>query len=316
MLYEKSWAELPPQSLIADGTSDGQLQIADAFKLRVGQVLFLKSNTQLAALKVKVKRVTGPTTFFVGRLDYDIDDRVDVSAYTVADAAFVFNTDRNQLKRPVIGPEEWSRAVYDEEPVVALRTVMVDRGGRYIGSDPSSPFYVQLTDGSVNIGTVHAQLEMFLSHKDNDPDAGDVHSSLRIGDGVDELQINPDGSLNVNITPSNTSARIESTYNEISSLAASLPTLLVSYTAPVGKLSFLQKVFVSGDNIATYKVKLNGTVIETVRTYFGGALNATADFSDASRGKLLSVGDVVTVEVEHQRPFNADFNGRIQTIEV
>lgn len=312
-MFEKRWAELPPQSLIADGTAGGQLQIADAFKLRVKQILFLKSSTQVNALKVQVKRVIAPTVFFVGRLDEDIDDRVDVSAFLVADGAFVFNVDPNQ-PRPKIGPEEWSRAVYEEEPVVALRTVMVDRGGRFIGSTADAPFYVQLSDGSINIGTVHAQLEMFLSHKDNDPDAGDVHSSLRIGDGVDELQINPDGSINVNLTlPASVN---RSTYNEIAALVAFTPTLLVSYTAPVGKTTYLHRVFVSGDNVATYKVKVNGTVIETIRTYFGGDLNSQADFVEAAKGKPIAVGDVVTVEVEHQRPFVADFNGRIQVLEV
>lgn len=312
-MFEKRWAELPPQSLIANGTADGQLQILDAYKLRVKQIIFLKSNTQLAALKVQVKRVIAPTIFFVGRLEEDIDDRVDVSAYTVADAAFIFNTDPNQ-PRPKIGPEDWSRAIYEEEPVVALRTVMVDRGGRFIGSSADAPFYVQLSDGSVNIGTVHAQLEMFLSHKDNDPDAGDVHSSLRIGDGVDELEINPDGSINVNLTLP--ASIVRSTYNEIAALAASTPTLLVSYTAPVGKITYLHRIFVSGDNIAVYKVKLNGTVIETLRTYFGGALNSDADFVEAAKGKTLAVGDVISVEVEHMRPFVAGFNGRIQVIEV
>lgn len=314
-MFEKRWAELPPQSLIANGTVDGELQILDAFKLRVKQILFLKSSTQTSALRVQVKRVISPTVFYVGRVDGDIDDRVDVSAFTVADAAFVFNADPNQ-PRPKIGQEDYWRAVYEEEPAVALRSVLVDRGGRFIGSDPDAPFYVRLSDGSVNIGTVNAEIEVQLSHRDNDPDSGDVHDSVRVGDGVDELAINPDGSLNVNITPSNTTARIESTYGEVSSVPTATPTVLVSYTAPVGKVSFLQKVFVSGENIARYKVKLNGTVIDTKRTYFGASLNEWFDFSDASRGRLLVVGDVVTVEVEHERPMVADFNARVQSIEV
>lgn len=313
MAFEKKWAPLPLTAFTSDGTDFGQIQVADAFKLKVKQIVYLKSNTQ-TTLKVQVKRVIDPVTFLVGRPGYSIDDRLDVSAFLVADSATVSNSE--YLDRPTIGPEEYGRAVYEEEPTVALRTVMVDRGGRFIGSDPNSPFYVQLTDGSVNIGTVNAQLEMFLSHKDNDPDAGDVHSSIRIGDGVDEMAVNPDGSINVNLTPSNTSALIQSAYNEVSSVPMATPTLLVSYTAPVGKLAFLSKIFVSGDNIAKYQVKLNGTVIESMRTYFGGPLNAMADFSDSARGKLLTVGDLVQVYVIHQRPDVGDFNGRIQTIEV
>lgn len=315
MAFEKRLAELQPRNITADGTADGQLQIDDAFLLKVKQIIYLRSNT-LPSLKLEVKRVVDPVTFYVGPVGGSIDARTDVSTYLMADQARVFNTDRKDLGRPSIDTDDFLRAVYDEEPVVAIRTVLVDRGGRYVGSDPDAPFYVQLTDGSVNIGTVHAQLEMFLSHRDNDPDAGDVHSSLRVGDGVEELQINPDGSINVSPTPISPSVRIESAYNEITAVPTSTPTLLVSYTAPMGKVSFLQKIFVSGENVATYKIKLNGTAIETIRTYFGGPLNASADFSDSIRGRLLVVGDVVTVFVEHQRPFVADFNGRIQSIEV
>lgn len=316
MAFEKRLAELQPRNITADGTSDGQLLIDDAFLLKVKQVVYLRSNT-LPPIKLEVKRVTDPVTLFVGPVGGSIDARTDVSAYLMGDQARIFSTDRKDLGRPSIDTDDFLRAVYDEEPTMALRTVLVDRGGRYIGSDPDSPFYVQLTDGSVNIGTVNAQLETFLSHKDNDPHAGDVHSSMRVGDGVDELQINPDGSINVNITPSDSSAKLQFTYTEISSVPAATPSALVSYTAPIGKTSFLQKIFVSGDNTATYKAKLNGVTVETTRTYFGGPLNSLMDFSDSStRGLTLVSGDVVTVEVEHQRPFIGAFNGRIQAVEV
>lgn len=314
MAFEKKWAVVPVQLLLSDGTSDGQLQIADAFSLKVKQIILLKSNTQ-PTLQLQVKRVTDPTTLSVGTPGTNIDQRVDVSAYLVSDGASISNFDPHQV-RSRIGPEEFNRAVYDEEPTVAVRSILVDRGGRYIGSDADSPFYVRLTDGSINIGTVNAELEVQLSHKDNYPHPGDVNDSVRIGDGVDEMAVNPDGSINVNLVPSNTAVDVHETYNEISAVPTSTPTLLVNYTAPSGKLCFLSKIYFSGDNIAKYVVKLNGSNIDTVRTYFGGDLNGISDFSDASRGKLLSVGDLVEVYVEHQRPDVGDFNGRIQTIEV
>lgn len=55
---------------------------------------------------------------------------------------------------------------------------------------PSNPLHVQLSDGSVNIGTVNAELEVQLSRKDNDPDAGDVHDAVRIGNQDVELGFN------------------------------------------------------------------------------------------------------------------------------
>lgn len=312
MFLEKKWIAISAQALVLSGTSDGVLSVNDAGLFKVKQTVILKA-TALDPLILEVKRVTGPQTLEVGRKGQPLEDRIDVSAYTLAAGSFLI---ANEQPRPNISDVDVIRGVFAEEPVVALRTTLVDRLGRYVGQDPDFPFHVQLSDGSVNIGTVHAQLEMFLSHRDNDPDAGDVHSSMRIGDGVDEMAVNPDGSINVNITPSNTSARIESFFNEISAVPAATPTTIVTYTAPVGKISFLQKVFVSGENIAKFSVKLNGGVIDVRRTYFGGPFNEDFDFSDASRGLFLTVGDVVLIEVEHTRPQPGDFNGRIQVVEV
>ena len=56
---------------------------------------------------------------------------------------------------------------------------------------------------------------------------------------------------------SSSTANIISTYAEISSVAAASLTTIVSYTAPVGKVTFLQRASAGGDNIATYQVEIN-----------------------------------------------------------
>lgn len=312
MAIEKTWPAVAPQALTADGTLDGTVQIQNAWLFRVGQEVLLKSNTQNPRV-LKVKGIDFPSTIKLGLTGFGINQLEDLSNFLVSENSTI---SANKQGRPHISPDEVMRAVFDEEPSVALRSVLVDRYGNYVGQDPSSPFYVQLTDGSVNIGTVNAELEVQLSHKDNDPDSGDVHDSVRIGDGVEELEVNPDGSLNVNIVPSNTDTLITTTYNEVASIPGSNLTLIHSYTAPASKLSFLHKIFVSGSNIAKYIIKRNGSVIDQARTYFGGSLNHKFNFSDSSRGLLLNVGDVVTVQVEHFRPEVGDFNARIQALEL
>lgn len=79
-----------------------------------------------------------------------------------------------------------------EDDADAKRIVMVDSLGNFNSED--NPLFVQLTDGSITIGTVNAELEVQLSHLDNDPDAGDVHDSVRIGDGVKEITATEYGS--------------------------------------------------------------------------------------------------------------------------
>lgn len=195
----------------------------------------------------------------------------------------------------------------------ARRIKHVDEFGSPINTQ--NPLPVRLTDGSLNIGSVNAQLEVQLSHAADTPDPGDVPDSVQIGDGQDILEVNPDGSINVNVV-TGSSSNTKNFYNEVSSVVSSTPTTVVSYTAPVGKVSFLDRVFVSGTNIAAYSVKRKGTVIDKKRSYFGAALNVEFSFFSGEGSLNLDPGDVIIVEVEHFRPNPGDFNGRIQVIEV
>lgn len=61
---------------------------------------------------------------------------------------------------------------------------------------PDNPIYVQLSDGSINIGTVNANIEVQLSDQSPDPDV------VRIGNGTNQLKVNADGSIDVNASVS------------------------------------------------------------------------------------------------------------------
>ena len=119
------------------------------------------------------------------------------------------NIPKNQLKtRNSIEQSE------HEDNANARRVVLVDEDGEFYGTSgnplvvsggtgsgkgetPDDPLYVQLSDGSIEIGTVNAELEVQLSHRDNDPESVDVHDSVRVGDGVETIEVNPDGSINM-----------------------------------------------------------------------------------------------------------------------
>lgn len=191
MALEKSLFAVSPQLFTSDGTEDGRITITGACELLKVKQKVKVSGTALDQLDLEVKRVVGDTVH-LGPQGGPISDRTDLSAYTTAAASFIYAIEQ---KRPSIPFEEYMRAVYAEEPTVATRVFNVDECGNPYTVD--NPFPVQLSDGSINIGTVNAELEVQLSHLDNDPDAGDVHDSVRIGDGTDLLEINPDGSINV-----------------------------------------------------------------------------------------------------------------------
>src|SRR5690606_13016080 len=124
--------------------------------------------------------------------------------------------------RPAIPPDAYNRAVYDEEPTVALRNVLVDQQGRKYTAD--NPFPVQLSDGDVNIGTVNAELEVQLTDRDNYPNPGDVHDSIRIGNGSNEADVTADHELKT-FDPQNL-AEAEATHQTIQSEFDQTRTLL------------------------------------------------------------------------------------------
>lgn len=76
-----------------------------------------------------------------------------------------------------------------EDDILARRVVFVDALGNFYNTN--NPLPVILTDGSVNIGTVNAEIEVQLSSRDNYPDSGDVHDSVRWGDQNYEAHITP-----------------------------------------------------------------------------------------------------------------------------
>lgn len=194
-ISEKRYYEITPKNLTADATVDGLISVPSTYSFKVGQILLFKSSAT-PDQRVKVQRVISETQFIVIDQSQPVttNKKLDMSMFLVADTATV---QLFESQRPVIDILEIQRQVYEEEPTVALRSHSVDWLGRPY--DKTNPMPVALSDGSINIGTVNAELEVQLSHKDNDPNTGDIADSVRIGDGVNELTINPDGSINTNI---------------------------------------------------------------------------------------------------------------------
>lgn len=180
MAYERLWAFVS-RPFTANGTAGGLITVADTAGFYVKSQVRITSSTQ-PSLLLEVKRINGTTQIEVGPIGQSILERTDVSAYLVADSATITLYEQ---KIPPITNDSLLGYVYDREPIVALRSVMVDRYGRYYNTD--NPLPVQLSDGSINIGTVNAELEVQLSHQDNVPNPGDVADSVRIGDGINTM---------------------------------------------------------------------------------------------------------------------------------
>ena len=129
--------------------------------------------------------------------------------------------------------------------------------------------------------------------------------SVKVTDGVDQLAINSDGSINVAVTSGGLTGL---TYSEANSVASGVPTTVCTFTAM--SAIKLKSVQAAGTNIATYYVKLNGFTIAKSYTNFGGPMDVNFDFKG---GEELVISDVVTLEVLHNRPSTGDFNATIVT---
>lgn len=175
MTQELTWGAVSAQAFTSNGTSAGVVTVADSSLFKRGQIVDLSSATQGA--RFLVLNVTSPTTLVLG------SDRKSVTANKVADLSLYLVAETAEIKAPKqeryqLGGDDVLRRVYAEEPTVALRSTLVDKHGQ--GIDTNNPLPV---DASVSVGDVHVQ----LTHLDDDPTLGDIHDSIRLGDGTNEV---------------------------------------------------------------------------------------------------------------------------------
>lgn len=308
-ISERLYYDKQPIAFTADGTDQGVVNIPSTYGFKVNQKVTLQSDV-LQPRNYKVKKVISETQLVLGSFEKPRSEDIDISDFLVTENAVIILYQQN---RPSIDPVNIQGMVFEEEPTVALRNHLVDWLGR--SYDASNPVPVQLSDGSIDIGTVNAELEVQLSHQNNVQDPGDIADSVQIGDGVEILQVNPDGSINVNIVLAGNGVS-KNIYNEVSSVASSTTTSIVTYTVPLGKKATLNLVEFTGSNIGTYEVRVNGSNIAKKRTWFNGNMSGEFNFSSfPNHGIILSAGDIIRLRVTHDRPMVGDFEGRILLVE-
>ena len=150
-MYEKRFSAVSPQSFVADGTANGIITIANATLFKVKQEVRV-SATSLPQLELEVKSVLSITQLVVGPRGGNINNTINISAYTVSGGATV---DAPTQKRPSIDYSELMRAVYDEEPTVALRNILVDKLGNKIDTTVDTNGVNRLAvDSQVNVSSV------------------------------------------------------------------------------------------------------------------------------------------------------------------
>lgn len=140
-----------------------------------------------------------------------------------------------------------------------------------------------------------------------DQTAVEVVGSFSISDqDGDYLQINPDGSLNFNLSQPTTKIL----FDEVTGVANGVTTTVITFT-PSTDIK-LVGIDVSGNNIAQYEILHGASLINKKLTYFGSSLNAEFNLS----GITIPSGDTISVDVTHSRMSNGDFNASIKYQEI
>lgn len=199
MAIERSWEAQGPYLFTSNGGSDGTITVVSVENLKVKQDVTIEATGQ-PTLSLEIKKIISYTQLKVGprnskpgnNSSYNLKTYTDLSSYTVANVATIRAAAQS---KPRIKVDDIWQAVFEREPTIALRNFLVDTiGNPYT---VSNPFPVRLSDGSVNIQTLNQNLLVQLSSKDNDPNAGDVHDSVRIGDQNYEAAVTSGNELQV-----------------------------------------------------------------------------------------------------------------------
>lgn len=211
MALEKKWRQILPVNIVSNGPKLGSLVVENSSEFKVGMDVILKASTRPDIL-LEIKSINNNVIFF-GKPGVQNQALSDVSLYSAGTVE-----SPEQDKKPV--PEkDQSLDRYERGPINADRVVLVDDRGNFYSV--TNPLEVRLSDGSINIGTVNAEIETQLSHRDNYPDAGDVADSVRIGNGINEMSVNDDGSIN-------TKSEVTATDLDIRNLSAPTDNVAIS----------------------------------------------------------------------------------------
>lgn len=158
-------------------------------------------------------------------------------------------------------------------------------------ADQSGTNYVVVNpDGSINTVT-----EVVLDQ---------ATSSVAIGDGTTTAYIDP-GTGALLVTLENTNLTTKNLFNEVDTVVSGITTEIISYTA-IANTKILSCDF-GGTNVAAYSLYIGGVLSAKKYTFFQN-LNERFEFQD---GLPITIGDIISVEVVHNRPDPGDFNANL-----
>lgn len=198
-MMERKWLAVTPQVFTNNGTTQGLVKVADTRLFHVKQKVVVFSD-EVSPIALEIKRINNLTDMELGLVGQDIDHRSNLSALLTTDNASI---SAPLQSRPTISYEDLRRAVYEEEPVVALRTMQVDRLGNHYTDN--NPLPVTLPPGSIDFSTI---------------DFGDVTVEL---DETEAILAEISGKLDSNLPGAATEAKQDVGNSSLDSIDSKVP---------------------------------------------------------------------------------------------
>lgn len=194
---EKKWPAVAPQLFTANGTAQGLVTVNDARGFKVKQEVVIIATGQ-PTIRVQIKRfnsaqefVVGPITTTAGR---QLTAREDLTAYTVAAAAFIYAEEQN---KSIPKSDDIDQAVYEQEPTVAIRSFMVNEFGQGIDTVVGIDGKIRLaTDTEVTVEAVDVAMDAFTKVPPDNAIAVGTEDGTK-GGVKHALKIDANGNANV-----------------------------------------------------------------------------------------------------------------------
>ena len=272
LIDERKWPSLifTPISI-----ANHVITLADTRGLHPKQkITLLKAGIE--SKEFEIKRILTRTTLHVGPIGTSIREYSDPIEFHGGTFSLE-EQERNKMGWEIVG-----RAVYEEAPAVALRTLLVDSYGDYIDSILGPDNRRRLcVDAAVTV--VNPQFAVYITAKDDDPNPGDIHDSIRIGDGIDEMEVNSDGSINVRWTD--------------------IPFIPAVYNIPIAAAN-TEIFFVFPIGVKRFGMKVRGYTAKTQLGFAPGASSSnfiTIDRGCSFRESLVNAG-AITLYFQVDKP--------------
>lgn len=101
-------------------------------------------------------------------------------------------------------------------------------------------------------------------------------------------------------------------YDEALAVLKNTPTQLIQYLVPPAKVFELSRITLSGDNIASFTIRIGGATNKVLRTYYGGDLNLVVDYDSYDVDANTSIEVLVTHYNDMGGSFNANIEGNLK----